>query len=149
VLSVIKWERRPAAGVVDNLTSWLGMGQQKDGAKRVLHSIEVYIYSEAGQLVRDYSATYLPGHRNAPMQTLIFLHDYRGGLHAFRSFDAGGNRIYEACRGTHDGKEVDIEFDEDQIFGGVHDSTGAISGDLYKFCFERIPTSVEDYLPPR
>jgi hypothetical protein len=149
VLSVIKWERRPAAGVVDKLASWMGMGQEEEGAGPALHSIEVYIYNKAGQLLRDYSATYLPGHRNAPMQTLIFLHDYRDGLHAFRSFDAGGNRIYEACRGIREGREVDIDLDEDQLDIETYDPSGITHSGLYGFCFERIPVDTDEYLPPR
>jgi hypothetical protein len=148
-LSVIQWERRLPVGVVDRLASWLGMGQEWEGTGPALHSIAVNIYNEAGQLLRDYSATYLPGYRNAPMQTLVFLHDYRDGLHAFRSFDASGNRIYEACRGSHEGREVDIDLDEDRSDIETDDPSSITHSDLYRFCFERIPVNADEYLSPR
>ena len=77
-----------------------------------IHVIELFIYDDTGQPIRDYSAAYLPGHRNAPFQTLINLHRQSGDLEAFRQFDASGARLFEFCSGSWFDQPVKISLDE-------------------------------------
>jgi len=65
---------------------------------KILHVVEVFLYDEQGRVVRDYAALYLPWSQNAPIRTLINVHQYNRDLHAYRQFDASGNRIYEQCK---------------------------------------------------
>lgn len=126
LLSQIQWERRQAERI---------------------HAIEVNVYDSAGQLIRDYYARYLPDHRNAPVQTLINLHSHKGGLHAYRQFDASGHRIYEQCHGTHQGEEVFISLDEPGLTPSVDLSSADVSS-AYRACFEGIPQSARQFLDP-
>ncbi len=127
LLSLIQWERRHPDRI---------------------HAIEVYIYDERGRVIRDYSAMYLTHSRNAPMQTLINLHNYNRGLHAFRQFDASGNRIYEDCRGKYAGKPVEISLDEDYIIEHADTGTGVMATPAYKACFKGLALTAGDYLNP-
>ena len=74
----------------------------------VVHTIEVFVYDQDNELSRDYLVAWLPGFRNAPVQTLINLHSKNGELASFRQFDATGDRIYERCEGKHFDNDVDI-----------------------------------------
>jgi hypothetical protein len=136
LLSTILWERDK-----DSKT------QPRDDRHRV-HSIAVYVYDDQGRVIRDYSGTYLPDYRKAPTQTLIFLHAYNGETHAFRAFDADGNRTYEHCSGDLGGEKVDISLDEDTIYDAMDDPNSVMSSDQYKICFDGIPSGVDPYLDP-
>lgn len=103
----------------------------------VLHSIEINLRDETGRVTRDYSASYLTTHHNAPIQTLITLHYYNGDLHAFRSFDASHNRLYEVCKGTFEGKPAKIDLDDDygEVAQAMANKAGIMSSPLYQACF--------------
>ena len=45
-----------------------------------IHTIEVYVYDDAGRVARDYMAWYLPHARNAPREATVNLYHYEGGL---------------------------------------------------------------------
>ena len=63
VISKIQWE-------VDN--------------PNTIHTIEVFLYDALGKIKTDYYARFLPYARNAPVQTLINVHNHNDDLHAFR-----------------------------------------------------------------
>lgn len=105
---------------------------EKENPSR-LHSIEVYLYDKKGRVTRDFIAAYLPHYRNAPSQTLISFHHYNGDLHAFRSFDASGDRILERCNGKNaQGEVVNILLDEDDLYNELD---GLMLSADYKRCF--------------
>jgi hypothetical protein len=110
-----------------------------------LHTIVVYLYDDKGRVTRDFTAAYLPYYHKAPTQTLISLHHYIDELHAFRTFDASGYRIDEGCRGSYQGKDVEILLDEDEIAEGSPDMQSAV----YKLCFEGVPLKAGKYLIPQ
>ncbi len=118
-----------------------------------LHSVAVYIYDDEGKLVRDYSATYLPHYRNAPTQTLIFLHRYNDGTHAFRSFDASGDRIYEQCQGEINGRSIMLSLESDDIDEGIYqlreNRTGIMTTPEYRHCFGDLAETADEYLIPK
>lgn len=105
---------------------------EKDDPK-TLHTIEVYVHDKQGRVVRDYAAAYLPFYHNAPTQTLISIHHYNEGLHAFRSFDASGDTVLERCEGKgRKGETVNLLLDEDDL---LYDNDGIMSTNEYKQCF--------------
>jgi tetratricopeptide (TPR) repeat protein len=123
LLSRIRWERdRPGAA----------------------HVIEIYFYDERGRVERDYSAAFLPNYRNAPYQTLINLHRYTDGLHAFRQFDASGDRLYEYCRSSWFDELVLIELDEPLV--ATPDTL--LNSEAYIACFGYVPLADDNYLDP-
>lgn len=105
---------------------------EKDDPK-TLHTIEVYVHDKKGRVVRDYMAAYLPFYHNAPTQTLASFHHYSGKLHAFRSFDASGDKVLERCMGEDEnGQAVNILLDEDDLF---NDPDEIIGTKEYNRCF--------------
>jgi len=102
-----------------------------------IHSIEVFLRDKNGRVYKDFSASYLTKHRNAPIQTLITLHYYNKDLHAFRVFDASHTRIYEVCRGKLHNKKVNIDLDDDygELAEALEDKNGIMSTTEYKACF--------------
>lgn len=121
---------------------------EREGPGEV-HAIEVYVYGPDGRLLRDYAAAFLPGYRNAPVQTLVNLHHYNGGLHAFRQFDASGARIYEACEGTWQGRPVSIRLFEDDLHDTEGDGARVMASAEYRACFEGLPLTAGPHLRPR
>jgi hypothetical protein len=113
-----------------------------------LHTIEVFIYDNSGRLVRDYAAAFMPVFHNAPFQTLINLHSYNQGLHAYRQFDASDALIYEQCTGRLFGQTVNISLDEDQIPTDAASIADAPMRRAYGACFAALPTSARPYLNP-
>jgi len=106
---------------------------EKDDPKQ-LHTIEVYLHNKKGQVVRDFMAAYLPFYHNAPTQTLISFHHYNNALHAFRSFDASGDRILERCNGKNKkGQPVNFILDEDELY---NDDDSIMESADYKECFD-------------
>ncbi len=115
----------------------------------VVHSIEVYVYNSEGKLIRDYSAAYLPEQRNAPVQTLINLHHYNGGLHAFRQFDVSTDVIYEYCNGEYNGQQQELRLFEDDLAATDYDARQLLKSPLYKACFSGLPTHLGKYINPQ
>lgn len=98
-----------------------------------LHTIEVYVHDIKGRISRDYLAAYLPFYHNAPTQTLISFHHYTEDLHAFRSFDASGDKVLERCTGKDSqGQVVNMLLDEDDL---INDPDEMMGSDEYKKCF--------------
>lgn len=109
-----------------------------------IHVIEVNVYDKQGVLQRDYLAAWLPVYRNAPVQTLINFHNQNDELHAFRQFDASGERIYEQCLGRYFGKAVTISLEDYQLAErGAGDA-----GETYTACFGDLPAEVGAWLNP-
>lgn len=131
----------------------LGIIQWEAASPDTIHSISVFRYDEAGRLIRDYSSTYLPDYRNAPTQTLIFIHRYRDELHAFRSFDASDDLLYERCEGRFQGGPVFISLDIDEIEDAqgerYRNNSGILTEPVYAHCFGDMPDSAAHLLPPR
>lgn len=147
LLSVIQWEREAEKRGLDKVLSMFKEEKPKMPRDRI-HSISVNVYDDQGHVVRDYSATYLPTHRNAPSQTLIFLHQYNGDLHAFRGFDATGNRLFEQCEGNLDGKEVELSLDDVEIAYAIDEKNGVMQTRHYRACFDGLTTTAAAYLTP-
>lgn len=98
-----------------------------------LHTIEVYVHDNKGRVIRDFMAAYLPFFHNAPTQTLISFHHYNDNLHAFRSFDASGDKVLERCTGKNKkGEEVNMLLDENDLF---NDPDNIIGSKEYNSCF--------------
>lgn len=105
---------------------------EKDDPK-TLHTIEVFVHDKKGRVVRDFMAAYLPFYHNAPTQTLISFHHYAGKLHAFRSFDASGDKVLERCMGKDEkGQTVNLLLDEDDLYNDPDDLIGSKE---YNRCF--------------
>lgn len=108
----------------------------------IVHIVEVFIYDEQGRVARDFASIYLPWARNAPIRTLINVHRYSNGLHAYRQFDASGNRIYEQCKGIHVGTPVEISLEQEEI------GPPATTSDAYRICFAGAQETAGVYLVP-
>jgi tetratricopeptide (TPR) repeat protein len=113
-----------------------------------IHVIEVFIHDDQGRVKRDYLAAYLPGFRNAPIQTLINLHNYNDELHAFRQFDASGERIYETCSGRFFDEEVDIHVMDYELSPYTNVRPAVMGTEAYLACFQGLLTKVDSYLDP-
>jgi hypothetical protein len=128
VLSIIQWE-------TDN--------------PKVVHSIEAFVYDDKGRVIRDYMAAYLPGQRNAPVQTLINLHHYNGGLHAYRQFDVSKDIIYEYCSGKFKGQQQELRLFEDDLAATDYDARQLLKSPLYKACFGGLQSEIGKYIEPQ
>lgn len=107
-----------------------------------IHGIEIYFYDDRGRLEREYSASYLPEYRNAPIQTLVNIYGYNGELNSLRQFDASGARIFEHCRGTWFDEKILIALDEPLV--ATPDTL--LESEAYFACFGRMPVTAGDYL---
>jgi hypothetical protein len=96
---------------------------------KIVHIIEVFIYDQQGRVARDFAAIYLPWAQNAPMRTLINVHQFNRELHAYRQFDASGERVYEQCKGMHAGEKVDISLEQQEI------NARSTASAAYQACF--------------
>jgi len=113
-----------------------------------IHEIEVFIYDDSGKLKRDYLAAFLPGHRNAPIQTLINLHYQNDELKSFRQFDASGDRIYERCAGKFFGAPVSISLDDNDLSEYSDETIKLLESEEYLACFGNTVTTLGDYVDP-
>lgn len=113
-----------------------------------IHTIEIYLYDTNGEVRLDYLAAYLPGFRNAPIQTLINFHAYNDGLHAFRQFDASGELIYEQCMGDHFSGRVNISLEDYDLLSPSGDNAKLMASEVYTACFGSLPSSAGKYLDP-
>lgn len=121
-----------------------------------IHVIEVYIYDNHGNLIRDYTVAYVAfyyGHLKSgagiPNQALVNFYNYNEELEAFRSFDADGMFVYEACTGKYKGQDIEILLDDEQLNGPETDSAGIVKSVEYKACFDGLPVRPGEYLDPR
>ena len=114
-----------------------------------VHVIEVYLHDKKGRVIRDYVGAYLPDYRNAPTQTLISLHGYNGRLHAFRTFDASGDLLFERCEGKYAGKPVDIRLEFDDIYAMEGEPNTTLTSKPYLACFKGIQKTAGKYLQPQ
>lgn len=112
------------------------------------HLVEIYIYDDQGRVDRDYLAVYLPGSRNAPIQTLINLHQYADDLHSYRQFDASGNRIYEHCERGKKNHNILIALEDDDIAMARRGLDNGVDKKIYQQCFEGIEETAINYLQP-
>lgn len=110
-----------------------------------IHSIEVRVHDKDNNIIREYSASYLPEFRNAPYQTLINLHHYSDSLHSFRQYDASNNLIYEVCV-SNDKKEKIFEHDDYEIPDNFQQGVG--KNKTYQQCFQQLPRSAGIFLYP-
>ena len=108
----------------------------------ILHIVEVFIHDPQGRVIRDFSSIYLPMAQNAPIRTFINVHRYNNGLHAYRQFDASGERIYEECKGRHAGQLVEISLEQQDI-----DPPATATG-AYQACFAGVQETAGAYLVP-
>lgn len=114
-----------------------------------MHSIEVYVYDDKGRVIRDYASAYLPNQRNAPVQTLINLHNYNGDLHAFRQFDGSKDLIYEYCEGSYKGKAQQIRLFEDDLYATDYEARQLFKSPVYKACFNGVDKTPGKYIRPQ
>ena len=119
------------------------------------HVIEVFVYDEQHRLLRDYTVAYVAafyGHLESgldiPNQALVNLHNNNGELSAFRSFDANGTFVYEACSGKYEGRPVYISLDDEEINDIGADPSSLVNGKEYKACFGGMPATAGEYLDP-
>lgn len=114
-----------------------------------LHAIELYIYDQQGRVIRDYAGAYLPHYRNAPTQTLISMHSYNGQLHAFRTFDASADFMFERCSGRYQGEEVyiSLDFDDKEELEGRPNTV--MTSESYRACFKGLSKTAGNYLRPQ
>lgn len=113
-----------------------------------IHAIEVYLYNKQGQVKTDYYARFLPTARNAPVQTLINLHNYNDDLHSFRQFDASGELIYETCRGKFFNEIINLHLDDEEIYDFRSENDDELLNEAYSACFFNVSRSAEHYLHP-
>jgi hypothetical protein len=112
-----------------------------------VHTMEVFVYDEQQRLLRDYTVAYVAFYydhlrsADVPNQALVNFHNQHDSLKAFRSFDASGDFVYEACSGTFEGKPVDISLEDG-------DSGDEPASNTYKACFDGLPSSPGEYLDP-
>lgn len=113
-----------------------------------IHTIEVYLYDKRGRVKTDFYARYLPYARNAPVQTLINLHNYSDNLHAFRQFDANGELIYETCRGKLFNETINLHLDNEEILDFRTENSDEMLNEAYTSCFLNVSQTAENYLHP-
>ena len=113
-----------------------------------IHSIEVYLYDTKGRVKTDFYARFLPEARNAPVQTLINLHNYSDKLHAFRQFDANGELIYETCRGMFFDEKINLHLDDEEILDFRTENADEMLNEAYSSCFLNVSKTANAYLHP-
>jgi hypothetical protein len=129
--------RREGTNLVVSKVQW-----EKDHPGNV-HTMELYRYDENNRVSRDYLVAYLPWGRNAPIQALVNLHSYNEGLHSFRQFDASGELVYEHCKGSLNGKPVELSLEAHEI----HPPRTAQED--YRACFSGLQQQAGRYLSPQ
>ena len=126
----------------------LAIVQRENNPASLLHVIELYIYDDQGRVLREYLATYLPGRRETPFQTLITHYAYTGNLVAFRQFDASDDLLFEHCTGELEGKKVRLSFDEFEVPDNASEIEGKFERKAYQSCFQSLKKSAGSYLNP-
>jgi hypothetical protein len=102
-----------------------------------IHAIRVNVHDNRQRVIRDYSGWYLPHHHDtAPRGAWVNLHAYNSELHAYRQFDASNHRTYEYCRGTFQGKPVDISLSDIELIEEERKGRdGILASPAYRACF--------------
>lgn len=113
-----------------------------------IHEIEVFVYDANGKLKRDYLTAYLPGHRNAPVQTLINFHYQNDELKSFRQFDVSGQKIYERCEGTFLNDPLNIALDDSDFAEYSEETMKIMESQEYQACFGHTIAILGDYINP-
>lgn len=113
-----------------------------------IHTIEVFLYDDQEQVKTDFYARYLPYAHNAPVQTLINIHNYNDNLHSFRQFDANGELIYETCRGQFFDKEINLHLDNEEILDFRNNSSDEWLNEAYSACFLNTANTASAFLSP-
>lgn len=113
-----------------------------------IHTIETFLYDEKGQVETDFYARYLPYARNAPVQTLINVHNYNDKLHSFRQFDANGELIYETCRGEYFDQKINLHLDNEEIYDFRNTTQDDFTSETYSACFLNVTKTASEYLRP-
>jgi len=113
-----------------------------------IHAIEVFLYNEQNKIKTDFYARFLPYARNAPVQTLINLHNYNDELHSFRQFDASGELIYETCRGKFFNKKINLHLDNEEILDFRNNNSDEFVNETYAACFLNVAKTASSYLLP-
>lgn len=113
-----------------------------------IHTIEVFLYDKRNNVKTDFYARFLPYARNAPVQTLINIHNYNDDLHSFRQFDASGELIYETCRGSFFDKKVNLHLDNEEIFDFRNNNSDEFINETYAACFLNVAKTATSYLLP-
>jgi len=108
-----------------------------------LQRLEVAVLDADGAVTREYSATYLPWARNAPIVTTVNFHHRGGGVAAFRQFDASGALQYEQCNGQFAGRPVALSLEYPEIRPPVTQSA------VYAHCFRTLPQGAGRLLRPQ
>lgn len=122
---------------------------EKDNPETI-HVIELFFRDPQGRVIRDYTAAFLPGYRNAPVQTLLALHGYNDALHAFRSFDATGEAVFERCEGTYQGEKVNLNFEDYEIEDMRRQpDKGDMVTPVYQACFKGVALVAGKYVEPQ
>jgi hypothetical protein len=114
-----------------------------------IHVIQVFIYDDAGRIVRDYGASYRTTDHDDPMTTDINLHAYANGLHAFRQFNASDEITFERCDGDYQGKKVKIRLGVIELEEFRDEPNTVMTTPQYKACFGTIPKKAGKYLTPQ
>ena len=113
-----------------------------------IHTIEIFLYDTLGKIKTDFYARFLPYARNAPVQTLINLHNHNENLHAFRQFDANGELIYETCRGKFFNQDINLHLDNEEIQDFKINNTDEFLEETYNACFLNLAQTATAYLSP-
>ena len=113
-----------------------------------IHTIEVFLYNDKNQVKTDFYARFLPYARNAPVQTLINIHNYNDNLHSFRQFDANGELIYETCRGKFFEQEINLHLDNEEISDFRNTAHDDFISETYSACFFNVAKTATKYLRP-
>ena len=113
-----------------------------------IHEIEVFVYDTNGKLKRDYLTAFLPGHRNAPVQTLINFHYQNDELKSFRQFDVSGQKIYERCEGKFLNDPLNISLDDSDFAEYSDETMKTMESQEYQACFGHTIATLGDYINP-
>ena len=132
----------------DNTNKLISKIQWEINRPDTIHTIEVFLYDKQGQVKTDFYARYLPYARNAPVQTLINLHNYNDNLHAFRQFDANGELIYETCCGKFFNEIINLHLDNEEILDFRNNNSDELLNEAYSACFLNLAQTAAAFINP-
>lgn len=103
--------------------------------------VEVNIYNDTGQIVRDFASASMPWQPAIPVNTFINLHHYQAQLHSFRQYDIYGDARYQACDGSFESKRVSLSLYPEDI------TVERMSSPVYRACFDGGNEKWKPYVP--